>query len=182
LRSVKQDGVFRIIRILWREYQRELVQRQHAQGQAQVQVVPRAPLAQVREMGLTIAQLAEQQMALEGRAEEIDARVEQVGGQVSIVNTRLERAAEVVGDLQRRLGTVERQMLPASTVTDAQAAEISNKVRALAQFLTTKEPGRNFYQSIFGELYRRFAVSTYKLVLQNRYADVLAFLDDWANT
>lgn len=164
-------------RILWREYQREFMQRQ--QAQSQVQAVPRAPLAQVREMGLAIAQLAEQQMALEGRVEHIDARVEQVGEQVSIVNTRLDRAAEVVGDLKRRLGSIERQVLPPSSITDEQAAEISNKVKALAQFLTAKEPGRNFYQSIFGELYRRFAVSSYKNVRKDQYQDVLKFLDEW---
>jgi hypothetical protein len=164
-------------RILWREYQRELMQRQ--QAQAQVQVVPKAPLAQVREMGLAIAQLAEQQMALEGRVEDIGARVEQVGEQMSVANSRLDRAAEVVGDLKRRLGSIERQMLPASSITDEQAAEISNKVKALAQFLTTKEPGRNFYQSIFGELYRRFAVSSYKNVRKDQYQDVMKFLDEW---
>jgi hypothetical protein len=162
-------------RILWREYQRELMQRQ----QIQTQVVPRAPLAQVREMGLAIAQLAEQQMALEGRVEDMGARVEKVDEQVSVVNIRLDRAAEVVGDLKRRLGSIERQMLPTSTITDEQAAEISNKVKALAQFLTTKEPGRNFYQSIFGELYRRFAVSSYKNVRKDQYQDVLKFLDEW---
>lgn len=43
--SLEQEIVFRIIRILWREYQRELMQRQQAQGQTQVQAVPRAPLA-----------------------------------------------------------------------------------------------------------------------------------------
>lgn len=95
------------------------------------------------------------------------------------MNTYLDRAAEVVGDLKRRRGTIERQMLPTSTVTDEQAAEISNKVKALAQFLTSKEPGRNFYQSIFGELYRRFAVSSYKNVRKDQYQDVLKFLDEW---
>jgi hypothetical protein len=96
-------------------------------------------------MGLAIAQLAEQQMALEGRVDDICTQVEQVGEQVSIVNSRLDRAAEVLGDLKRRLGSIERQVLPSSTVSDEQAAEISNKVKALAQFLTSKEPGRNFY-------------------------------------
>ena len=166
-------------RILWREYQRELMQRQQAHGQGNIQAVPRAPLAQVREMGLAIAQLAEQQMALEGRVEDIDARVEQVGEQVNTVNSRLDRAAEVVGDLKHRLGTIERQVLPSSTISDEQAAEISNKVKALAQFLTSKEPGRNFYQSIFGELYRRFAVSSYKNVRKDQYQNVLKFLDEW---
>ncbi len=167
-------------RVLWREYQSELMQRQ--QAQAQVPVVPRAPLAQVREMGLAIAQLAEQQMALEGRVEDIANRVDDAGQQVSVVTSRLDRAAEVVGDLKRRLGSIERQIAPPSHITDAQAAEISNKVKALAQLLTTQEPSRNFYQSIFGELYRRYGVSSYKLVPQNLYADVLEFLDDWLKT
>jgi hypothetical protein len=38
---------------------------------------------------------------------------------------------------------------------------------------------KNFYQGIFGELYRRFRVTSYTEIPQEQYAAVLAFLDDW---
>jgi hypothetical protein len=59
LHSVEQDGVFRIIKVLWREFQADLAQRHQP-------TVARSSLAQVTQKGLAIAQLAEQQMALEG--------------------------------------------------------------------------------------------------------------------
>ncbi len=63
--------------------------------------------------------------------------------------------------------------------SDKQAAEISNRVKALAEALTKKDPGKNHYQSIFAELYRRFQVSSYKLIKQGQYQTVLTFLDNW---
>jgi hypothetical protein len=38
---------------------------------------------------------------------------------------------------------------------------------------------RSPYQGIFAELYRRFGVSSYKLIPQAKYQAVLTFLDDW---
>jgi P22_AR N-terminal domain len=166
-------------KVLWREFQSDVVQRQQP-------TVMRSPLAQVREMGLAIAQLAEQQMALEGQVEYIDGtvtvlsiRVDKADERLERTDERLDRAAQIVGQLQQRLGTIERKLEPGAHVTDEQAAEISNKVKALAQFLSQKDPTKNHYQAIFGELYRRFRVSSYKLIPQNRQAEVLAFLDDW---
>ncbi len=42
-----------------------------------------------------------------------------------------------------------------------------------------KQAGKNHYQGIFAELYRRFGVSSYKLIRQEQYAAVLAFLEQW---
>src|SRR5215213_5686161 len=62
---------------------------------------------------------------------------------------------------------------------DAQAAEVSHQVKALAELLTSQEAGKNHYQGIFAELYRRFGVGSYKIIRQEQYAAVLAFLSDW---
>jgi hypothetical protein len=56
---------------------------------------------------------------------------------------------------------------------------VSNQVKALAELLTGKDKAKNHYQGIFGELYRRFGVSSYKLIRHSQYDAVLAFLDDW---
>ncbi|NJO83461.1 MAG: hypothetical protein HC828_12015 [Blastochloris sp.] len=49
----------------------------------------------------------------------------------------------------------------------------------MAELLTNKETGKNHYQGIFGELYRRFGVSSYKVIRVEQYASLLAFLDEW---
>ena len=82
-------------------------------------------LAQVRDLGLAIAQMAEQQLALEGRVDETHALATQAHG-------RLDKAAEVIGALQRRVGTVENRLSPGAAITEDQAAEVSNRVKALA--------------------------------------------------
>lgn len=129
-------------------------------------------LAQVRDLGLAIAQMAEQQLALEGRVDETHALAAQAHG-------RLDKAAEIIGALQRRMGTVENRLSPGAAITEDQAAEVSNRVKALAHLLSGKEKGKNHYQGVFGELYRRFGVTSYTHIPQGQYAEVLKFLEDW---
>ncbi len=126
-------------------------------------------LEHLRETGLAIAQLAEQQIAIETR-----------------LTNRLDKAAQVVGDIQRRLGAVERRVKPAEIISDEQASDIALSVKALGERLTNQaaqkgkgEKTSNYYQSIFTELYRRFGISKYTLTRQADYRDVMAFLDDW---
>ncbi len=152
--------------VLWRTFQDELSQGSNGAP------APSTSLVQVRDMALAIAHMAEQQIELQTRQHEMQT-------QITTINARVDRAAVVVSDLQRRLNAVERRVTPAATITDAQATDISNQVKALADLMTRKDSSKNHYQSIFCEIYRRFRVSSYKLVRQNQYQDVLAFLDDW---
>jgi hypothetical protein len=118
-------------------------------------------LAGIREMALAIAQMAEQQMALEGR--------------VVSAEERLDRAAHVVGEIGRRLKSVEGRVRPDAYITDEQAAEISLRVKALARLMGGESAT---YQSVFTELYRRFGVASYKLVRMEQYEGVLGFLEE----
>lgn len=126
-------------------------------------------LEQLRETGLAIAQLAEQQIAIETR-----------------LTNRLDKAAQVVGDIQRRLSAVERRVQPAEIISDEQASDIALSVKALGELLTNQAAQRgkgekipNYYQSIFTELYRRFGITKYTLTRQADYQNVMAFLEDW---
>jgi hypothetical protein len=129
-----------------------------------------SPLAGIREMALAIAQMAEQQMALEGR--------------VVSAEERLDRAAHVVGEIGRRLKSVEGRIRPDAYITDEQAAEMcsarpevtSLQVKALARLMGGESAT---YQSVFTELYRRFGVASYKLVRMEQYEEVLEFLEAW---
>lgn len=72
-------------------------------------------LEQIRATALAVAQLAEQQMEMEGR-----------------LTKRLDKAAEVFIGFDRRLGTLEKKLSPAALITDDQAEEISSTVKALS--------------------------------------------------
>lgn len=163
-------------KVLWRAFQAEALDLGERAG---VSVTPTAPvkqpnsLSQIRDMGLAIAQLAEQQMALE-------EQVDEAGRLAADAHTRLDKAAQVVKNLTERIGEVEKKLAPPVYISEAQAAEISNRVKAVAQALGGKEKGRNQYAAIFAELYRRFEVTSYKRIRQGQFEAVMNFLDSWA--
>jgi hypothetical protein len=45
--------------------------------------------------------------------------------------------------------------------------------------IITRQKGKNQYQGVYGELHRRFGVSSYTMIRQEQYDSVLAFLEDW---
>lgn len=121
-----------------------------------------ANLAQIRGLALAIAQMAEEQMEHERR--------------ISATETRLQQAAIIVGGIDKRLKEVEGRVSPGQPITNEQAAEIKELVKAVAMAQGGKPEN---FQAIWGEMYRRFGVGSYKLIPQSKYADVLAFLNDW---
>ncbi len=151
-------------RVLWRAFQAEalaVVQHEPAADVVRTSAAS-ADLVHLRELGLAVAQLADQQLAMEQQ-----------------VHLRLDRAALVIKNIERRLSDVEEQTGPEAYITDDQAAHLSTEIKALAQLLSTRDRTKNHYQGVFSELYRRFGVSSYKLVSREQYPAVLAFLDAW---
>lgn len=150
--------------VLWQAFKPRFM----AEETALTTVVDDAPiqqLQQIAEMGYAIARMAEQQI-------EIQRQQHALAG-------RMDTAARVLKDFHVRLSVLEDTIHPATYVTDAQATEISNAVKALAELLTGTDAAKNQYQGIFAELYRRFGVSSYKLIRQEQYRSVLQFLVDW---
>jgi hypothetical protein len=148
-----------------RRYKRECYQALYRHFQGDVGRRDNNVLAQVRATGLAIAQLAEQQMQMEGRVDHLDGR--------------MDRAAQVIAGVNRRLGSLEDKLSPAAYITEEQAAEVANRVKALAEYLTAQSRGKTHYQAVYQELYRRFGVSGYKTIRIEQYEAVLAFLEDW---
>ncbi len=136
-------------------------------------------LQQIAEMGRAIVRMAEQQIELQRQQSALSSRMDTAARVIRGVQGTLDN---VVGQLARvdvRLGVLEDQVHPAAYITDAQAAEVSNQVKALGELLSSQQPGKNHYQGIFAELYRRFGVSSYKLIRQDQFAAVLQFLSEW---
>jgi hypothetical protein len=118
----------------------------------------RLALQQIRQNALAVAHLAEEQLQ---------------------IMARLDKAAIVVGQHGRRIAALERQLSPRDAITDEQALDIGEKVRAIAMTITEKDRSKNHFQAIFNEIHRRFRVSSYKNIRQDQYQIVLDFLDDW---
>lgn len=131
-----------------------------------------AELQRIAEMGRAIARLADQQIELQRQQQHLSQRVDRAGQIVRVIQSD-------VAAIQVRLEMLEDTVRPGAPISKAQAAEVSQRVKGLAEQLTGLEKNRNFYQGIFGELYRRFHVTSYTEIPQVQYAAVLAFLDDW---
>lgn len=126
-----------------------------------------AELVKVREFGLAIARLADEQLKL--------------GARVSTVEGRLDAAGRWARDVTGRLDQIETQLPPAGLVSDEQAGTISAAVLDLAGLLKGEQTddGPNPYQTVYSALYRRFGVSSYKALPAARFGEVMAFLDAW---
>jgi hypothetical protein len=114
-------------------------------------------LAQVREMGLAIAQMAEEQM---------------------VFDRRLASTDESVLSLTARVTTLEKRIAPGKPVTEEQASQISQAVKAVA-IVQGKQSGRNEFGAVYGELYRKFGITSYKLLPADQFADAMGFLTEW---
>lgn len=157
-----QDKIIRYqrecFRVLWQAFQVEALADQSGPA-------PSAGLLQIREMGLAIVKMAEEQIELERN--------------VNRAHSRLDQAALAFKALDQRVTGIEKKLTPASRISDEQAAEVSQAVKALAEYLTTQDKSKNHYQSVFQELYRRFGVSSYKNLRADQFSTVLKFLEDW---
>lgn len=109
------------------------------------------PAVMAYKNALAIVDLARAQILLE-------ARLENFGD-------RLERIEAVLGD-------------PGRFVTEDQASQISQAVKAVALILS-KRSGSNQYGSVYGELYRRFGITSYKQLPARRFEEAIVFLTEW---
>jgi hypothetical protein len=84
-----------------------------------------------------------------------------------------------IEDHGRRLEAIEAQLGdPGRKVTPSQATNISQTVKAVAMALS-KASGRNEYGGVYGELYRRYEVPSYRELPASTYEDVMAWLNEW---
>jgi hypothetical protein len=129
-------------------------------------------LQQIAELGRAITHMAEQQIELQRQQHTLSGRMDTAARVIKEVQGQ-------IAGVQIRLEVLENQVHPTAYITGPQATEVSNRVKALAELLTSQDAGKNHYQGIFAELYRRFGVSSYKLIVEEQYQEVLQFLDDW---
>lgn len=115
------------------------------------------PLAQVEQLGHALITLAREQREFDRRLSQTDARVD---------------------DVEQRVVAIEERVASGATVTEEQASQISQAVKAIAMKLSERS-GRNEYGGVYGELYRRFGVTSYKLLPASRFEEAMDFLTQW---
>lgn len=82
-------------------------------------------------------------------------------------------------DHSRRLEAIEATLGdPGRNVTAEQASQISQAVKAVAMKLS-EQSGRNEYGGVYGELYRKFSITSYKLLPANRFQEAMDWLTNW---
>jgi hypothetical protein len=112
--------------------------------------------AQAYKIALAVVKLARNQLLLDAQVQEHDATLAEH-------NERLDLLETAVGGKH---------------VTEAQASQISQAVKAVALALG-KQTKRNEFGAVYGELYRKFSVSSYKAIPQKKFGAVMEFLNEW---
>ena len=89
------------------------------------------------------------------------------------------RLAGRLDNHEGRLVTLEAQLADTGrNVTPDQASQLSQAVKAVAIELG-KKSGRNEFGAIYGELYRKFGITSYKMLPAGRFEEAMKFLTDW---
>lgn len=110
-----------------------------------------SPAAQAYRMAQAVMTLARQQLLLEGRLDDHETRLEAIESQLAS---------------------------PSHAVSQSQAMQISQAVKAVAIALG-KQTKRNEFGAVYGELYRKFDVTSYKLIPASAFAAVMDWLTEW---
>jgi ferritin-like metal-binding protein YciE len=95
----------------------------------------------------------------------LEAQIESHTTQLVDHENRLEQLEEQLGETGRH-------------ITTEQASRISQAVKLIAMELS-KRSGRNEYGGVYGELYRKFSITSYKELPADKYDEAAAFLKEW---
>ncbi len=92
---------------------------------------------------------------------------------------RLDEHEGRLGEYEGRLVAIEAKLDdPARHVSPEQASQVSQAVKAVALELG-KKSGRNEFGAIYGELYRKFGITGYKMLPARRFEEAMRFLTEW---
>jgi hypothetical protein len=127
------------------------------------------------EIATAVLSLAQQQLDME-------TRLDQVAGHVADVAGRQEVMAEYLrGFIQRtegRLTGLELQASAGAPITEAQAADIAIAVKNVGQVLAGRGD-RQGYAKVYSEMYRRWRITSYKSLPAAHFQAVLDWLAGW---
>ncbi|MEI6776225.1 MAG: phage antirepressor N-terminal domain-containing protein [Chloroflexales bacterium] len=154
-------------RRLWEAFKPEIL----AVGETDITAPPRSGAELAYEIATAVQHLARQQM-------EIEARLTRASQWAKTVDVRLGEVDAHVGEVDARLSALEIQVSPQQPISEAQAADLALAVKTVASALEQRG-ARNGYQRVYGELYRRYEVTSYKSLPRSSIAAVMDWLKAW---
>lgn len=113
---------------------------------------------QAYRMAQAIMKMARQQILIESRIDEHDQMI-------ASHTERIESLETIVGNEDR-------------FITSEQAMHIAQGVKAIALEMGSRS-GRNEFQGVYGELYRRFRIPSYRELPASDFQEAMNFLRDW---
>ena len=105
--------------------------------------------------------------------------VYQMARQQLIISNRVEKQGEAIERNTQRIEAIESELgQDERFITVSEAEQISQAVRAIA-LIFSKNTGRNEYPGVYGELYRRFGINSYKRLPAAKFDEAMNFLRQW---
>lgn len=96
-----------------------------------------------------------------------------------LLEAQLGTHATQLANHEERLEEIESSLTDTGrNVTPDQASQISQAVKAVA-IAYGKKTGQNQFGAVYGELYRKFGITSYKLLPAGRFEEAMKFLTDW---
>lgn len=95
-----------------------------------------------------------------------------IEAQVGVHSTQLADHEQRLEEIETTLGDETRHITP------DQASQISQAVKTVAMKLS-KASGRNEYGGVYGELYRKFGITSYKQLPAAKFEDAISWLNEW---
>jgi hypothetical protein len=115
----------------------------------------------------------------EARAYQMAMAVANMAREQLLMRQRVESAEGLLTNHEHRLQILEAgQGDDSRFIDESQAVEISQAVKTIATELTNRS-GRNQFGSVYGELYRRMEVTSYKRLPSTRFQEATDFLRQW---
>jgi hypothetical protein len=97
---------------------------------------------------------------------------------LSSVEQSQDRARHWAKSIDGRVAALELRLSPEQPISEAQAAEIALAVKAVAHALQEKGQS-NGYQRVYGEMYRRYGIGTYRALPQGQFNKAILWLKTW---
>lgn len=148
-------------KVLWEAFQEGRLTTDPAFDEL-LQTAANSETVQAYQIAAAVMKLARQQILIEAR---LSGRLDVHESQLIDHDNRLEAIETSLSDTGRN-------------VTPDQASQISQAVKAIALALG-KKTGRNKFGSVYGELYRKFGITGYKMLPARRFDEAMAFLTEW---
>ncbi len=115
----------------------------------------------------------------EARAYQMAMAIANMAREQLLMRQRVESAESILTKHEQRLQILEAgQGDDSRFISENQAVEISQAVKTIANELT-KRSGRNQFGSVYGELYRRMEVTSYKRLPAPQFDEAMDFLRQW---